>query len=395
MRPNLLILATLLGLTTACGRETSPDRTEQVGPSAPRTEAPTAPDVLRIDPSMLPDLRMTTAAVEERSASTEVDMLGEIGVNRDTYAEVAPPIDAQVVRLLVGVNSVVRQSEPLAELRSPELGRARAELLTAEARAKLAAQAVERKRTLAAERIVAARELQEAESQQEEAQAGLRAARSTLRAIGAESSDEATAADPSRFLLRSPIRGTVLERRAAVGQLAQSDTAMFRIADLARVWLTVHAFERDAVQLQPKMPVRITLAALPGREFRGAVSAIGHQVDPSSRTLDVRVDLPNPDGTLRPGMSATAHVPLQGGAQRILAVPAPAVQRVGEDWMVFSPHGEGSFQMHKVGRGRDLGSEIEVVRGVQAGDTVVVDGAFLLKAEAEKAVGGDDHGHEN
>ena len=110
MRPNLLILATLLGLTTACGRETSPDRTEQVGPSAPRTEAPTAPDVLRIDPSMLPDLRMTTAAVEERSASTEVDMLGEIGVNRDTYAEVAPPIDAQVVRLLVGVNSVFNEN---------------------------------------------------------------------------------------------------------------------------------------------------------------------------------------------------------------------------------------------------------------------------------------------
>jgi cobalt-zinc-cadmium efflux system membrane fusion protein len=158
---------------------------------------------------------------------------------------------------------------------------------------------------------------------------------------------------------------------------------MFRIADLSHVWLVVHAFERDAVQLKPNTPVRITLAALPGRDFHGGVMVIGRQVDPSSRTLDVRVDLPNPDGALRPGMSATAHVPLQGDA----------VQRVGEDWVVFSPRGEGDFQIRKVGRGRDLGAEVEILRGVRAGDTVVVDGAFLLKAEAEKGVGGDDHDH--
>jgi len=386
------VFALLPVLVTACGRE-APPSTQEAATPAERKETPASPDVLRIDPTMLRDLRMTTARVEERTASAEVDMLGEIGVNQDAYAEVAPPIDAHVVRLLVPVNAVVGEGAPLAELRSPELGRARAELLSAEARARLAAQAVERKRSLAAERIVATRELQEAESQNEEAQAALRSATSALRAIGADAADASPTSDPSRFVLRSPLGGTVLERTAAVGQLAQTDSPMFRIANLTHVWLIVHAFERDAVQLQPKTPVRITLAAMPGREFHGTVAAIGRQVDPSSRTLDVRVDLPNPDGALRPGMSATAHVPLQGDAQRLLAVPAAAVQRVGEDWMVFSPRDEGAFQMRKIGRGRDLGSEIEVVRGIRAGETVVVDGAFLLKAEAEKAVGGDDHEH--
>ena len=376
----------------SCGRNQPPP--EPAAPAKPdAARAPGSPGVVRIDAGMLRDLRMTTARVEQRAAGAEVDMLGEVDVDRDAYAEVAPPIDAQVVRLVAGQNSVVREGDALAELRSPELGRVRAELLTAETRAQLATRTLERKRALAAERIVAVRELQQAESELQEAQAALRSVTSTLRAIGAEAAGDGTSADPSRFVVRSPIAGTVLERRAVVGQLAQASEPMFRVANLRRVWLTVHAFERDALQLTPKTPVRITLAAMPGREFRGNVALVGREVDASSRTLDVRVELPNPDGALRPGMSATAHVLLQTGSRPVLTVPTAAVQRVGEEWVVFTPAGEGAFQMRPIGRGRDLGDEIEVVRGVSAGDTIVVEGAFLIKAEAEKAVGGDDHEH--
>ena len=167
---------------------------------------------------------------------------------------------------------------------------------------------------------------------------------------------------------------------------------MYRIADLRQLWLTVHAFERDAVQIARRAPVRITLAALPGREFEGEIAAIATHVDPASRTVDVRIDLPNRDGLLRPGMSATAHVPIQSGNRELLAVPAAAVQRVGENWVVFVPRGDDMFEVRRIGRGRDLGSEVEIASGLSADDTVVVDGAFLLKAEAEKASG--DHEHE-
>ena len=390
-----LVMVCVAGAACAasCGRNQQPPQ-ETPAQAKPGVEAaPAAAGVVRIDAGMLRDLRMTTARVEQRAANAEVDMLGEVEVDRDAYAEVAPPIDAHVVRLVAGQNSVVREGDALAELRSPELGRARAELLTAETRAQLATRNVERKRALAAERIVAARELQQAESELQEAQAALRSVTSALRALGVEPAGDGTSDDPSRFVVRSPIAGTVLERKAVVGQLAQASEAMFRVANLRRVWLTVHAFERDALQLTPKTPVRITLAAMPGREFRGNVALVGREVDASSRTLDVRVELPNPDGALRPGMSATAHVPLQTGSRPVLTVPTASVQRVGEEWVVFTPAGEGAFQMRPIGRGRDLGDEIEVVRGVSAGDTIVVEGAFLIKAEAEKAVGGDDHEH--
>jgi cobalt-zinc-cadmium efflux system membrane fusion protein len=385
---NMMILAMMLALA-ACGRQQAVPAAREATAAPPERSA--EPDLLRIDAGMLRDIKMTTARVEQRSGSADVDMLGEIEVNRDTYAEVAPPIDAQVVRLIAAVNRQVAPGQALAELRSPEVGRARADVMAADTRARLAAQTLERKRGLAAERIVAARELQEAESQHDEAQASLRAARSALRALGPEPDDDPGGDDPSRFVLRSPVAGTILERSAAVGQMAQASSAMFRIADLRRVWLTVHAFERDAVQLTSGTPVRITLAAMPGREFAGAVALVARQVDPASRTVDVRVELGNAQGLLRPGMSATAHVPVQGGSERLLTVPVAAVQRVGENWMVFVPDGDGAFRMRRVGRGRDLGGEVEIASGLQPMDTVVVEGAFLLKAEAEKAAGGHEH----
>jgi cobalt-zinc-cadmium efflux system membrane fusion protein len=93
-------------------------------------------------------------------------------------------------------------------------------------------------------------------------------------------------------------------------------------------------------------------------------------------------------------MSASVRLEVAGETERILVVPAAALQRVGDRWLAFVPRTEREFEMRPVGRGRDLGNDVEVVSGLAAGETVVVDGAFLLKAEAEKrAGGGDEHGH--
>lgn len=93
-------------------------------------------------------------------------------------------------------------------------------------------------------------------------------------------------------------------------------------------------------------------------------------------------------------MSANARLEVAGESQTIVAVPAAALQRVGEQWLAFIPRTPQEFEMRRVGRGRDLGNDVEVVSGLTAGETVVVEGAFLLKAEAEKrAGGGDEHGH--
>jgi membrane fusion protein, heavy metal efflux system len=348
-------------------------------------------NLLHIDPEMLRDLRITTSTVEKRAGGDGVSILGEVGVNEDAYSQVASPIAARVSGISISPGQVVTKGQQLAVLQSTELGKARSEEITAQSRLQLTRQTLERKKRLAAEKIAAQREVQEAEAAVASAEADLRASRATLQALGAGES----AADGSELTLRSPISGTVIERAALRGQSADPTQPLFKIADLSTVWLTVHAFERDAVRLQAGKAARVSLPALPGRTFQGKVDLIGRSVDAASRTIPVRITVANGDGVLRPGMSATAWVPFKDASEQIIAVPIASVQRIENEWYVFVPKSKDTFELRAVGRGRDLGGEIEIVKGLQPGEMVVVDGAFLLKTEAEKVRGeGKEHDHD-
>jgi len=147
------------------------------------------------------------------------------------------------------------------------------------------------------------------------------------------------------------------------------------------------------VRVRPGSRARVAIPALPGMALIGRVAMVGSQVEVSSRTIPVRIEIANRAGVLRPGMSATVWLPVGEGSP-LIAVPVAALQRLDEKWSVFIPRAEGVFEVRNVGRGRDLGGEVEIVSGLEAGETVVVEGAFLLKAEAEKARGeGEEHAH--
>lgn len=383
--------ATLLALATlalACGGPPAqaPVRPSVNGPDDAGADALTAPNTVSVEPGMLRDLRITTTLVESRSGGEEISLLGELDVDPRRYAEVGVPLPARVMRLLVEAGERVGPGQVLAELSSPELGRARAEYLSADARVRLAEAALERKRELAGERIVPLREVQEAESAAAEAHAALRSVRAAIVAFGVDPpADDGPEAISSTFPLRSPVAGSVIERSALVGRMVDPSTAAFRIADLSTLWLVVHAFERDAVRIAHGVTARVAFPALPGRTFAGVVGMIGRHVDRESRTVPVRIDVRNTGEVLRPGMSATAMVPIGAPDASILTVPVAAVQRVRGDWSVFVPIDDRTFEIRKIGRGRDLGGEVEVLSGLGAGDRIVVDGAFLLKAHAERA----------
>lgn len=345
-------------------------------------------NILELEETMLHDLRLTMAKVEQRPGGEGVSVVGDLQADQNRYAEVGAPVTARVVRLLAVPGQNVRAGQVLAEAQSTDLGRARAEHDAAEARVTLAHSALERKRALA-DRIVPRREVQEAEADLAAALAELRAASSTLRALGAAAT---RGGDASRLPLVSPIAGTVIERNIALGQMIDPEHVAFRIGDLGNLWLVAHAFERDAVRVAIGAPARVTLAAYPGQTFTGRVTYIGRQVEPQSRTIPVRVELPNPRQALRPGMSANAWLQVSTAGQSVVAVPVAALQRVRDQWVVFVPKSARVFELRTVGRGRDLQGEVEILSGVQPGETVVVDGAFLLKAEAEKGEG-DAHEH--
>jgi cobalt-zinc-cadmium efflux system membrane fusion protein len=389
MRTVIVVLVMLE--SAGCARQETQTGAAAGTGASPVTEQKRADNIIQVSDEMLRDLRMTTSTVELHRGGEASSLLGELGVNLNAYAEVSAPLPARVVSLQAIEGQMVRVGESLATLESGELARARGDLATAEARYELAQRTLDRKRGLNVEKIVPTREVQEAENETIAAEAQVRAARASLQALGA--SDQASSgANPATLIVRSPLAGVVLERTLALGQTADPSKPLYRIADLSTLWLTVHAFERDAVRLTTGAPARITFAALPDRMFEGTIALIGQSVDAESRTVAVRIDLPNRDRLLRPGMSGTAWLPV-GDQGTLLAVPAAAVQRVRDRWCVFIPKDNRTFEIRPVGRGRDIAGEVEILSGVRAGEPIVVDGAFLLKAETERAQaeGGEAH----
>ncbi len=352
--------------------------------------------MLVVDAEVLRDLKLTTFAAELRPGGEGVTALGELKVNEQAYAEVGAPIAGRVVRLAAAPGQLVRRGQALAELRSVELGQARAGQTAARARLELARKTAERKRGLAAERIVSRGELQRAEADLAEAEADSQAAAAGVSALGIGSGTGRE--DLSGFALLSPISGTVLERAAVQGQMADPSRPLFRIADLSRLWLVLQAPERDAVRVRVGSPAEIALAALPEQKLRGTVVWVGGEVDAHSRTVPVRIDLPNAEGRLKPGMFATAFIGTSvgtgGAGEKVVAVPATSLQRMDNQWVVFLPRGEGRFEVRPVERGRDLGNEVAIVSGLKPGEPVVAEGAFVLRAEAEKKEGGGEHHHD-
>jgi membrane fusion protein, heavy metal efflux system len=390
-----IALSALLLFLAACSGTEKKEPSQKPETPAAQEARKAGTSVLRIEPAMLRDLRITTTAVERRSDGESSAILGELHPNESAYAEVGAPVASRIVKVNAAPGQAVSAGQALAVLQNSDVGKARSEAIVAQARLDLANRTLERKRRLGAERIVAQREIQEAEANVQSAAAEVRASKATLRSLGLSGTDAGQLTDDPTFVLRSPLAGTVIDRDAVQGQLADPGKPLFRIGNLGRLWLTVHAFERDAVRVKSGSNARVAFAALPGRAFSGKVTLVGKQVEPDSRTVPVRIEIENRDGSLRPGMSATAWLTVGQDKGEVLAVPAASMQRLQEGWIVFIPRSSTEFEMRQVGRGRDLGGgEAEVLSGLKPGETVVVDGSFLLKAQAERSQGeGEEHEH--
>ena len=340
--------------------------------------------IVHVEPEMMRDLRVTLGKAVVHSAGEKIDALGEVHVNEDKYAEVASPVAARITRVLAKPGDPVKSGQVLAELRSPELAQARAEADAAKAHLDVAQANADRKRKLAADRLIPDREKIEAEAQLTEAEAAYKVATSTLRKFGGAEGETALA-------LKSPVAGVVIDRHAVMGQLADPSKTLFEVGDLTTLWIVAHVFERDAVRVQADGAATASFAALPGKPRDATIKWIGREVDTASRTIAIRLEVDNSDSVLRPGMTATVSIPLGDPNQQALCVPTAAVQRVGDAWVVFVPKNENDFEIRPIGRGRDLEGAVEVMSGLKADESVVVGGAFLLKAEADKASGGAGH----
>jgi len=183
--------------------------------------------------------------------------------------------------------------------------------------------------------------------------------------------------------VRAPIGGVIQTLDVRAGMSLASGQSLAQISGLATVWLTLSAPETQAGLIKIGQSVSAQLLAFPGETFSGRVSAILPAAEADSRTLQVRVELANRGGRLRPGMFATASV--GGETAPVLTVPTEAVIRTGRRDLVMLVQTSGRYQPAEVRVGRQAGNRTEILAGLSAGDQVVASGQFLLDSEASLA----------
>jgi multidrug efflux pump subunit AcrA (membrane-fusion protein) len=210
--------------------------------------------------------------------------------------------------------------------------------------------------------------------------AALTAARRHLRILGLSDAEiDALANRPSMaatFSLTSPIAGIVVERNATLGATVGTDATVFKVIDTSRVWIDANVFEKDLERVKPGQEVGVTVPAYPGSHFAGRVILVASVVNPETRTVQVRTEVANSDGRLKPDMFANVEI-VTDIHRSAISVPQTAVLEDGGKSVVFVANG-GDYTRREVTVGVQSGDRVEIVDGLRDGDQVVVKGNYLL-----------------
>ncbi len=324
-----------------------------------------AAGAVRISPEKIQKLGVRTAAVEERNLSRPVRAVGLIEADERRLHTVTLKFDGYIEKLRVNATGQpVTKGQPLFDLYSPDLVSAQNDYLIARnSRSKL---------KNAAPRI------------QAEMENLVQSSLERLRYWGVSETEvrqlEQRGIVRRNLVIRSPISGVVMEKMAIQGMRAAAGEPLFKIADLSSVWVIAEVFEQELGLISSGQAVRVRLDAYPGRTFDGKITFVYPALDPETRTARVRIELPNPQGLLKPMMYA--HVELAGTARPALAIPESSVLRGGKHTRVLVDRGEGRFEPRAVRLGMRGDEWVEVLEGLRAGERVVVRANFLIDAES-------------
>lgn len=328
-------------------------------------------------------------AIEDKEVANQIVVTATILANQDRLARVSPRIAGRLARVNANLGDKVAAGQTLATLDSIEMGEARSAYQQASSEASVAKANFDRAEKLQGEQIISQKEFSRARADYEKARAHLRAAADKLEMLGVSTATVATANGLSIFPLTAPFAGTVIEKKAVVGELATPDKALYTVADLSTLWIEANLFEKDLAQLKVGSDAVVTVNAYPTETFKGRLTYIGGVLDKDTRTIRGRIEVRNADGRLKPEMFATAAI-ATGGAVKALTLPDGAMVLVSEQPTVFVQEGE-HFEPRPIDVGEKLRGRMVVKSGLKPGERVVTAGAYALKARLLKSQIGDSH----
>lgn len=307
-------------------------------------------------------------------------LTGAVAFNGFLTTPVITQVGGPVSRLVVSPGQQVRKGQPMLYVKSPDYSQLRANYLKARDAHSLAHKNYVRAQDLYAHHAIAERDLQAAESAEIQAQADLQSAEQSLKILGIPQPDTLVERPVSPEVpLIAPLSGEAVERLCAPGQLIQAgQTQCFTISNMKTVWVLANVYEDQLAYVHVGDPVTIKTDAYPD-VFHGRISFMGAALDPTSRTLQARIDTANPQGKLKKDMYVTATV-VAGKISNALLVPDSAVLRDAENEpFVYVEAGPDRFARRQVKVGASDAGKTQIVSGLKPGERVAGDGSLFLQ----------------
>lgn len=328
-------------------------------------------------PNTVPQAAIQVAQVSVETVRNEVAVPAKVQADPERIVHVLPPVSGRLVSLNVRPGEEIKPGQTIAIIESSDAASARSDYNKARIEVERSQQAEKRAALLLQHEVLAQKDYEDIKAQAESAKAELDRAEQRLRMLGLAvngSSDDVA--------VKSPRPGVVLDIGTANGELSKSldnATSIATVADLRSVWVLGDLYEKDLELAARGTKVQITFAAFPGQTWTGTISNVSDVLDATTRTMKVRVILPNQEHRLKPEMFATIHLPAP--KRNVINVPATAVLHEGDSAFVMVKKADGTYEKRSVVTANAIGEKTEIASGLHPGELVVTSGAELLRGE--------------
>jgi len=323
---------------------------------------------------------VSVLTVQPTTLTRSLRLTGAVAYNSFRTTPVITQVSGPVSRVVVVPGQRVREGEPMLYVASPDYSQLRTNYLKAKDAYALAQMANTRAHDLYQHHAIALQNVEQAESAEVQAGGDLVAAQAALKVMGITDPDALLKAPPSfEVPVRAPIGGLVVEQDVSAGQLIQPGTTQcFMISDISTVWVLVNVYQKDLPYVRVGDSVVIQTDTYP-EVFHGRISYVAASLDPSTRTLQARIETNNPDAKLKKDMYVVATVNA-GTIPNAIALPDAAVLRDSENQpFVYAAASPNQFGRRSVTLGESLNGQTEITGGLKAGDRVIGNGSLFLQ----------------
>jgi membrane fusion protein, heavy metal efflux system len=350
------------------------------GSEPPATDAKTSNDAQVFT---IPQEQMSHVQVVNVQPTTLTRMLrltGAVAYNGFRTTPVITQVSGPVSRIVVVPGQKVHQGDPMLYVASPDYSQLRTNFLKARDAYSLAQKAYARAQDLYQHKAIAEQNLEQAQSAEVQASGDLASSQAALKVMGITDPEALVKAPPSfEVPVRAPISGEVVEQDVAAGQLIQPGASQcFMISDTSSVWVLVNVYQKDLPYIRAGDSVTIQTDAYPD-VFSGRIAYVAASLDPSTRTLQARIETNNPGEKLKKDMFVVAMVNA-GTIPNAIALPDSAILRDSENQpFVYAATSANQFGRRSVTLGESLNGKTEIANGLKPGDQVIGDGSLFLQ----------------